>query len=106
MIDDHQIDEAIKRLALTGDGRLLHLRLQRKLMELCPNPHIPGALHSSDGERRFAARLKELMDSALEASGERAGESTTERPIIVARASGTGVASTGGARRRVPVDPE
>lgn len=104
MIDDEQINNAIKRLALTGDGRLLHLMLQRSLMATCVDPTIPGALPLHEGGRRFASKLKELMDSSLAeaSSGERAGSTSSERPIIVARPSGLSVAGSGGARRRVP----
>lgn len=104
MIDNEHINNAIKRLALTPDGRLLHLMLQMALMETCANPGEAGALPLHEGGRRFASRLKGLMDSSLAEtdSGERAGSTSTERPIVVARASGNSYAGASGVRRRVP----
>jgi hypothetical protein len=103
MIDDEQIKNAIKRIALTPDGALLHLSLQRTLMAICPNPLVAGALPRWEGARKFAADLKELMDSSLaEAPNERAGQSTVGRPIVIAAPRGVSVATGIGARRRVP----
>jgi hypothetical protein len=86
MTADELTRNAIARIALTGDGRILHIFLQRKLMELCSSPGVAGALPLSEGERRFASELKALMDSALsETSSDGRAEPSTERPIVVAR---------------------
>lgn len=107
MIEEEHLRNAVKRIALTGDGRILHVYLQRKLMEVCPNPGVAGALPLFEGERRFASELKALMDSALsEQPSDGPAGPTTERPIVVARPSGLSIAGSGGARRRVPITPE
>jgi hypothetical protein len=107
MTADELTRNAIARIALTGDGRILHIFLQRKLMELCSSPGVAGALPLSEGERRFASELKALMDSALsETSSDGSAEPSSERPIVVAGPRGINVGGPIGARRRVPVDPE
>jgi len=64
MIPERDIDEAIKRLGLSHDGRLLYRRLQTILMSVCPANQL-GALPLYEGRRSLARELKALMDEGL-----------------------------------------
>lgn len=101
MIPEEKIEAAIKRIAQTPDGKLLHLGLQRAVMALSPSPEA-GALQTFEGGRRFAAKLKALMDSALAETSSATGSDPADRPIVirprgpVATGAGRGAARRGG----------
>ena len=99
ILTDERIDEAIRRLALTPDGRALYLRLQRVLMSLGPSDD-PGALQAHEGRRRFALDLKALLDEGLAESASAGSGPEPERPVvIVARQPSAGARARGVARR-------
>lgn len=105
---DEKIKKGIQRLALSEDGHALHLFLQQFLMTVCPRPES-GALQVHEGERRFAARLKGLMDEAY-ANAEQDSDRRTGNSLIVVQRAGVNYdASARGAGRRVqpyPTDPQ
>jgi hypothetical protein len=107
MTDEQMRREALKRIALTPDGRLLHLQLQLVLMEMPHAQADASALLKYDGRRRFAAEMKAVMDESIaENPSDRSADATVDRPIVVApRTGGVIERAPAGARRRVPEQP-
>lgn len=97
-----EIDEGIRNLALTHEGRLLYRHLQMILMSPAPEGS-GGALRQHEGRRSLARDLKRLMDEELAKLGtarDRPGDHDPDAPAIVKRAEPIARAS-GGTERRV-----
>ena len=105
---EKDIDDAIKRIALSSDGELLYRRLQMVLMEV-PPLEPSGALQSNHGRRLLARELKLLMDEELsKRASERVrpdGQHDPDRPAIQRAAKPVSV-DAGGVRRRVADYPD
>lgn len=92
--------EAIGRIGLTPDGRLLH-RYMRRVLETATEMLPDGALREQTGRRTLARDLMRLMAASVEA--QRDG-SEPEQPILTS-ASGPVGTGTRGTRRRVALEP-
>lgn len=114
MIDpltDKLLEEAVDRIARTADGSLLYLLLQRRLMRISSDVQKSSALRLDEGERRFAARLIDLMKVGIFESGRRNGNDDDpsgirhgEQPIVVPAAEPRRVRGSSGAGRRINDD--
>ena len=75
------IENAIGRIALSPDGRLLYRLLQVELMKLAPD----GALPQHEGRRSLAHDIKNLMDrelSKVDRPRDRSDEHDPDAPAI------------------------
>lgn len=107
MIEDKQLHAAIDAIARTEHGRTLYLFLMKSLMAI-PTDEQSGALHTSHGERRFAAKLIGLMATGIRESGgsntstDGTGSVSPDQPIVFAVPVARAVGDPGrGARRRI-----
>jgi hypothetical protein len=101
ILKDHEIDEAIGRLALTNDGRALYVKLQRILMETTGATE-GGALNRFEGRRSLAHDLKTLMDRVLsESTSAGPDRHDPDRPVVVAPRQPVAVSGRAGTQRRV-----
>ena len=86
MITDEEFHRAWDRIARTGDGVLIYLHLQKRLMATAAN-ETESALLMDHGERRFASQLIGLMAKGIEESGGSSGTPSDggrqERPIVL-----------------------
>lgn len=97
MISDHDLNEALDRIARTRDGDLLYRYLQKRLMGVCLSADM-GALQSDNGERKFAAELMGRMAQGIKESS----SVGPDRAITFALAEPRSVARPGrGPGRRV-----
>lgn len=110
MIIDEDMENAIRRIALTADGELQYRYLQKRLLGVLVSTDS-GALLSDNGERKFASRLMGLMAKGIDERGGRNSDSSgtggaTERPVTFAVA-GPRPISNGrrGAGRRGGTEP-
>lgn len=97
-----EIEDAIGRIALTPDGRLLYRYLQLKLMDLSPT-HL-GALPMHEGRRSLAHDIKSLMDRELSKAGperDRSGTHDPDQPAVIEPGRPISTGSPRGAGRRV-----
>jgi hypothetical protein len=101
-----ELDEAIRRIALSPDGRLLYRRMQLILMDVSPS-NDGGTLQRLEGRRSLARDLKLLMDEELAkgatTSDRRSGQHDPDGPAIQQRGEPVSV-NHAGARRRVADD--
>jgi hypothetical protein len=94
--------EALDRIALTHDGRLLH-RYLRRILETVYDTADDGALRVHTGRRTLARDLMSHMARGIEGSSGRY-ESRGDEPILNRSGSGpTGSRRRAGGRR---VDPD
>ena len=98
--------EAVRRIALSPDGRLLYRLLQIELMSVSPS-NDGGTLQHLNGRRSLALELKLLMDEELaKVTSERdrhIGQHDPDGPAIQRRGDTIRVEHAG-ARRRVADD--
>lgn len=90
--------EALGRIAMTHDGRLLHRFLRRMVEAVCVSD-VGGALPRHEGGRMFAATLMRHMAEGIESSGGRTSSSDDGEPILARTSSGARVASARDTRR-------
>lgn len=90
--------DALRRLAATHDGLLLHRFLRRMVESVCLSD-APGALPRHEGGRMFAARLMAHMAEGIESSGGRTGSSSSDQPILSRPGGGARVVSPRDTRR-------
>jgi hypothetical protein len=92
--------EAIKRIAMTGDGALLHRHL-RRVLEMVTDLPKSGALREHNGRRSLARDLMAMMAEGIETNRDRRN-GTADEPILK-RGERPAVADPAGrgARRRV-----
>jgi hypothetical protein len=88
--------EAIKRIAGTRDGALLH-RYLRRVLEAVFDIELDSALRTHNGRRTLARDLMRLM-----AEGLNDDRSTSNEPILTRPGGAVAVTGARGARRRVP----
>lgn len=101
-ITDVQIREALDRIAMTNDGKLLYLYLQRERMRVSPPAVDERALPRFEGRRSFAADLMALMGEGIAASGGRDGN----HPIVLARRQPVNVGGRQSVREYLASQPD
>jgi hypothetical protein len=102
---EKDIQEGIRRIALTPDGMLLYRRLQVELMSVLPAGAESGALHEHTGRRRFAHDLKVLMDQELAKTGierDRTVDHDPDRPAVFRQSEPVDAGAERGKRRVEP----
>lgn len=95
--------DALGRLGMTQDGRMLHRFLRRMVESVCLSD-VGGALPRHEGGRMFAATLMRHMAEGIESSGGRTGSSSDDQPILN-RAGGGIHVSEPRDKRRVKLVP-
>src|SRR6266403_1965473 len=80
--------EAVKRIASTGDGRLLH-RYLRRVLETVIDLQEGGALQAQNGRRSLARDLMKLMAEGIDDRRDDHGNdpilARSARPVVVGR---------------------
>jgi hypothetical protein len=100
-ITDVQIKEALDRIAMTNDGKLLYLYCQQERMRITPPSIDERALPRFEGRRSFAADLMALMGEGIAASGGSAGNT----PIVLAKREPARVSGKQSAREWLAAQP-
>ena len=90
--------DALGRIAMTHDGRLLHRYLRRMVEAVSASSQV-GALPFHEGGRMVAATLMRHMAQGIESSGGRTDSSGDDKPILNRGGSGTRVAEPRDKRR-------
>lgn len=96
--------EALGRVAMTSDGRLLHRFLRRMVEATCISDQ-GSALPRHEGGRMFAATLMRHMAEGIDSSSGRTDSSSADRSILARSGKPVAVHASRGAQRRVALEP-